>query len=523
MRKALENPARQQAVVQNSIPTKIPAPVLGWNLTQPLSAMDPRYAVKLDNWIARPGYCELRKGQIVWTTGLPGNVDSFLPYQAAAASKLFAASGTGIYDVTANGAVGAAVKAITSPQFWDSANFVTPAGSFLIGVNGTDTPVQYDGTTWSNSTMTGVTTSTLMNVAVFKQRLWFIQRSSMSAWYLAAGAITGALTEFPLGNIFRKGGHLVGIGTWSIDAGTGLNDMLVFITDQGECAVYNGTDPSSASTFALIGVYQLPKPIGRRCLLKLGGDVMVLTQQGVYPLAKALQTSSINRTIAVSYNISPQFVTDFASFGNAYGWEMCFYPEDNLLIVNVPEADDNTNAAQYVMNTINGAWSRFRAIPARCWVDFNGVLYYGGNGQTCQALQGTADLLNANVTGELLCAYNYFAEQLGLKHFKLIRPLLVVSNPIQLQLALAVDYQPIPDYQYASMDELLAVYAAGALWDVALWDQAVYGFNTFNSAEWKTVAQRPGYAIAAGLRVMTNYATVQLVSFDLAYELGGLL
>jgi hypothetical protein len=42
---------------------------------------------------------------------------------------------------------------------------------------------------------------------------------------------------------------------WSIDAGIGIDDYAAFISDQGEVALYKGSDPTSATTWALVGTF----------------------------------------------------------------------------------------------------------------------------------------------------------------------------------------------------------------------------------------------------------------------------
>ena len=48
----------------------VPAPVGGWDTLSPIAAMPPDHAVLLDNWIPRPGYCEVRRGTQSFATGL---------------------------------------------------------------------------------------------------------------------------------------------------------------------------------------------------------------------------------------------------------------------------------------------------------------------------------------------------------------------------------------------------------------------------------------------------------------------
>jgi hypothetical protein len=63
--------------------------------------------------------------------------------------KMFAAKSTDIYDVTTPGAVGAAVVSSLSSAYWQTVNFTTAGGSFLVLCNGADSVRNYDGTTWT--------------------------------------------------------------------------------------------------------------------------------------------------------------------------------------------------------------------------------------------------------------------------------------------------------------------------------------------------------------------------------------
>ncbi|MDY6498001.1 hypothetical protein, partial [Clostridioides difficile] len=174
---------------------------------------------------------------------------------------------------------------------------------------GTDKLLNYDGTNWtkvdgaSTYAITGVTTSTLNNIEVFKNRVWFTQAGTLNAWYLPTSAIAGAATAFPLQGIATLGGYLTGIGTWTIDAGYGVDDLLVFCTSKGQIIVYKGTDPASATTWALVGVWNVGTPVGPRCLYKYSGDLLYICQDGVLPLSSALQSSRVNPKVALTDKI----------------------------------------------------------------------------------------------------------------------------------------------------------------------------------------------------------------------------
>jgi hypothetical protein len=49
-----------------------------------------------------------------------------------------------------------------------------------------------------------------------------------------------------------------------------MGDYLVLITSEGEVAIFNGYDPSNAATWALVGVFNMGKPMSKRCTSKNG-------------------------------------------------------------------------------------------------------------------------------------------------------------------------------------------------------------------------------------------------------------
>jgi hypothetical protein len=160
-------------------------------------------------------------------------------YQSGTTQKLFAATAGGIFDITTVADVDvaptAAVGSLTGGA-WTFVQFQTSGGDFLVGCNGTDTPQEFDGSAWSASTMTGLTTSLLSHVWAFKNRLFFIESGSMRFWYLPVASKTGSLTSFSLAGVFARGGSLLFGATWSLDAGDGVDDLCVIVSTMGEVA-----------------------------------------------------------------------------------------------------------------------------------------------------------------------------------------------------------------------------------------------------------------------------------------------
>jgi hypothetical protein len=296
--------ARSMAMVQRNAASveSLAAPGGGWNARDVISNMEPAHAITLTNWFPATSSVNLRGGATTYATGMSGQVQTLMDYNGAATSKLFAidAGGLKIWEVTAGGAAVATTVSGLTNAWWEYTNISTAGGNYFYCVNGSDKPRLYDGTTWtaidggSTPAITGVTTTNLNNVLLFKNRLWFIEKNTLKAWYLPTSSIGGVAQSYDLSSIAREGGYLVSFDVLSLDAGYGLDDNLVFITSEGELIVYRGTDPASAATWILIGVWQMGAPVTKRCMLKWGGDVLVNTLDGLIPLSAVLQSQVLD-------------------------------------------------------------------------------------------------------------------------------------------------------------------------------------------------------------------------------------
>ena len=301
----LRKPARDARQQRVSGTVELPAPVGGLNARDSIAQMKETDAIILDNYVCTTTDVAARDGYAEYATGIAGKVRSLIVYNAnSGGSQMFAASGPNIYDSTDPGAIGAPVVTGATSDKWQYINFATSGGTFIQIVNGSDAPYNYDGSTWNNPIITGVTPSDIININVFKSRIWYILKSSLTAAYLPATQIAGAASIFDLRPIFKGGGYLVAMATWTVDGGIGIDDYAAFITSEGEVAVYQGTDPASASTFALRGVYQVGNPIGYRCADKYGGDVVLITRDGLAPLSKAIVTDRFNNRYTLTDKIN---------------------------------------------------------------------------------------------------------------------------------------------------------------------------------------------------------------------------
>lgn len=498
-----------------------PAPVGGWNTRDSIANMNPMDAPVLDNFFPSSTSVDLRKGSMDWATGFPSRVKTLMNYASPTTTSFFGADDTGIYDITTGGAIGAAVTPLAN-GYCQYINFSTAAGSFLLSVNGQDKLKLYDGATWADidgvsvPAITGLATTSIININAFKNRIWFTQRDSLDIWYLPVASIGGAATKFPLGGLFTRGGYLMSMGTWTVDGGGGVDDLAVFVTSEGEIAVYQGTDPASPTTWSLVGIYFISAPLGRRCFTKYGGDLLYLCRQGLYPISSALQSASVDKTIALSDKISPTFNESAQAFHSNLGWQTTIFTTANMLLVNVP-AYVGSQSYQYVMNLITKSWCRFTDWNSSCLFTWDGNLYFGGENKVVQAWTGVSDN-NDYITGTAMTAYSYLNSP-GLKHFKLVRPIMKVSSSFDLYIAVTIDYDD-NDFDYSIISSTIGT---ASLWDTAIWDLDLWGSGPSTVKFWNSVNVNDGYATAFKMQIRTKLSSVQWQSTDYAYMPGGVI
>jgi hypothetical protein len=495
--------------VQTSTGSSIPAPVGGWDAVNALADMPEDRAVVLENWFPSTGDVRVRRGSKIHASGMgSGVVDSLMPYHGvtSATSKLFAATANKIYDVTSNAAATEAVTSLTSNR-WQHCNFTTSGGKFLWICNGADDPRHYNGSAWATPSITGITGSDIINVNGHKNRLWFVLKDSTKAGYLATGAVAGAVTTFELGGFFTKGGHLVAIATWTRDGGNGPDDLWVGISSRGQCVVYAGTDPSSASTWELVGRFDLGAPIGYRCFTNVAGDLALVNIDGVLPLSRALETDrGAAAAIAITKNINNAMNEAARSYSANFGWELTPYPKGTMAVLNVPVQEGQTQH-QYVMNTLTGAWCKFTGLNANCWAVYRDNLYFGGNdGYVIQADTSGVDVTESiDAIGQ--GAYNYYKSRGRLKQWKLLQPLLTTDSSTVPAVGISTDFK-----DNASIGTPTPGQSISALYDTAVYDVDVYAIEGRTVANWTGIAGT-GQCAAIHFRAQTGATGVALWGF----------
>lgn len=502
-----------------------PAPVLGVVRSGTVIGGDPRACEILENFITTSEGARMRGGSVKRATcGAP--VRQLLRYRSGSAESLFAATDGGIFDVTAPAdpdvVPTAAVTGLTSGD-WSFTQFATPGGQFLVAVNGADDMRVYNGSAWqaingtSSPSITGVATANLSFVWSHKRRLWFVEGGRLSARYLPVNQFAGAASEFPLDGVFRLGGALLFGGTWSQDSGDGLDDLAVFVTTEGEIAVYRGTDPSSAQNWSLVGVYVIGRPLNKNAWFRAGGDFVILTEDGIVPVSEALRKDrAALQAEAITAPIEDLWQRAIANRNRAFNFSVSLWSTQTNLFIGTPDLGGETRVL--VANTRTGAWATITGWDVQCSAIFQDRFYFGTGGGL--VVQG--DVEGADQGRPYSARYVPKFQELGTADTKVAchaRILARATERVQPRLVAFSDYTI---GQFAA--EFDAPAPVGAVWGSSIWGSAIWGGGLQQRAffDWQAVSAQ-GFSIAPALIIGSNSGvrpTFELTGVVMRYEMG---
>ena len=458
---------------RRAVPVTLSAPTGGLNGRDSFTDMPPTDAFVMDNWFPYNTSVDTRGGCAEFSTGLPAAVESLEVYTGAAGAKMLAFSNGGIYDVTAGGAVGAALASGKTSNKVTSAMFSNAGSQFLLIYSGADQPLSYDGTTLTGLTITGMTGSqnTLHSPHAFKGRMFLAQADEIGFYYLAVGAIQGAASYFDLQQQALKGGALAAITSVSQDSGNGPEDYALFVTTEGEYILYSGTDPSNAATWALAGRYYGPAPIGKKGWFKFRSDVYFITEEGILSFTQIRQMGEENADAQyLTSKLGRLFVDQTRDYKDVHGWCGIIYPRGTALYINMPLTPTTSGQyCQYVMNTNTNAWTRYTGWNGICWALLSGRAYYGTyDGRVMLADDGFTDD-DDEIVAVCRQAWNSFDDENGMgeadKHFHQASFAMSADGTPALSCALNVNFE---DDRPGAATAIAT--SSEAVWDLAEWD-----------------------------------------------------
>lgn len=460
---------RQISRGTKSVNFTLPAPIGGLNARDSLDTMAATDAIVMDNYIPTETKVSLRRGFQQYTK-IDEKVRTLAEYKHPTEPRFFAFAGGNVYNISSKKNIKNYGKNYSS-SVWQYVQFKNR----MIFVNGHDVPqtfyIQDDEEHFEDAAFTGenLIMKKLVNIAASKQRLWFVEKGSLKAWYTeGVSEIQGNLLSFDLSTIATQGGELMAVASWTQDGGQGIDDLTVFITSEGEALVYAGSNPNNADDWTLKGAYQISKPIGYRCVLQYQGDIVIISEDGYIPLSKALPLEKANSSqIAFSDKIRGLVLERTKNNKSKEGWQGIIYGRGGYAIFNVPVYQQ---FEQHVINVNTGAWCRFTGINAICWGMFQDRIYFGASNGVFLFDEGYSDD-KVHILGHVEQAYSNLGSN-SLKKIQLLNPRTKSSTKYALVIYTNMDFE---DRNVAYQENI-----------------GSYSMTKWNEAKWSTLARPIG-------------------------------
>jgi len=525
-----------------------PAPIGGWIKNVNLATPDARLpsgqrvngASVLENWFPTATGIRMRGGsQLHTVTDGSEDITALFTYVDGNNRSLFAATDSAIFDVTTatefahlvddlgnhlvddlgnHIVTGTSVSSIASfgGGNWSVVQFTTSGGTFLRAVNGVDTPLVYDGAAWGTvPALTGMTASTLSNVWSYKNRLFFVEKDTQNAWYLAVDTIGGALTKFPLGGVFTRGGALLFGASWSLDSGDGLDAKCVFFSTEGEVAVYSGTNPGDAAAWALVGVYRIGKPRGPKAFIRAGGDLVIATDIGFIPLSVAVQRDiAALSPSAISYPIEEAW--NDAVRDRSGNWHCEVWPTKQMAMV-APPTPTSTQSLMFVANARTGAWAPFSGWQATCLALLGDRMFFGSTDGQVIECEVTGSDRGSPYTATIVPLFDPLKSPASLKTGLQARSTIRAPADVTVRLSLQTDFEvSLP----AAPDD--SSVPSGSVWGTAVWGTSVWGVDVekLTFRRWHSTPGQ-GYALSVAAQITSGTASppdIEYVQTDLTFD-----
>jgi len=496
----------------------ISAPLKGLSLSSKLVTGDPLTAVVLDNWVVEENQIKARAGTQLRYTHAAGNpVETLVPYYGEPNKLAVATAGEmRLLDNTL-------VQGGFTSNDWSWTSFSNlSATDYTIMVNGHDGVWSWDGTTMVKEAVTAPATETWIVPDQFNivlshmNRLWFADTSNLAIYYLPIQTKSGEVALLPLNAIFKRGGTIRAMYTWTTEGGTNLNDQLAIFTSNGELAIYGGVDPTSPTDFTLQGVFRFDAPMSKHSVVNYGGDLYVLISTGLVPMSTMMRAES-EQLAQADRNIFSNFVAASLAHRGAPGWQVLLNPTSGRMICNLPQGGINTYS-QMVRFMPNPIWATWSALPSRCWAWLDARLYFGSDDG--KVYETHADFQSDNgqpIKVDVMPAWSNYGTP-ATKHFKMVTPYLQTDGSPKPMLDMKVDYDMTAP---ANQPDVPVSGIPGADWDTATWDVDSWGGTIQSRNNWTGVG-RMGRVGAPRLTLLVLNYSVSLAGWDVLYEKGSI-
>jgi len=500
----------------------VAAPLKGLSLSAALSAnSDPMKATILDNWLIDEDKIRCRHGRKkIYTHPDGAPIESIVPFYGFPTQNM--ALGT-------NGKLtsysGVTLHSGYLGNNWSWTSFANlGAQTYTLMVNGFDGVWSWDGSNLAGGlvkeTVTAPASASWINpdkfdiILTHQNHVWFADTENLAVYYLPLQQKAGEVKYLPLNAIFKRGGLVRAVFSWTVDGGDGMNDKLVIFSSNGECAIYSGTDPDT--DYSLDGVYRFDSPMSKHSVVQYGGELYVLISTGLVPMS-SLMKAQVEQLGQTDRNVFSAFTENSRRFRNLPGWEAFIDPSSSRIICNMPQGTAN-RYQQMVRFMPTQYWTSWSAIPSRSIGWLNSVLYFGDDsGNLYASGRSYLDDDGAAIKVDVQLAWSNFRTA-GVKHFKMAKPYIETDGQPKPIIDIQVDFETNPPVNQPD----LTFSTEGADWDTATWDESDWAPPSTMVAKWSGVG-RLGTVGAFRMRAFVKGCEFAFAGADILYETGSVM
>lgn len=493
------------------------APVKGLNLSVKNTTTDQMWAPILSNFVVAEDTIDCRPGYApFFSHGDAKPIPTLMPYAGVTPKLLFATNGK---LATTGGTLGSGYAS----DDWGWTTFSNLGDDdYLVMANGHDGVKSWNGiaTTITDEVITAPTSmawfdADLINIVMSHQnRLFMADTANLTVYYLPLQTKSGEVKQLPLQAVFKRGGTIRALYSWSIDGGAGQNSQLVVFTDQNEAAIYQGIDPDT--DFSLVGVYKFDSPMSKHSVAQYGGELFVQINTGVVPMS-TLMRAEAEQLGTTDKAVLSEFQSVSSKYANVHGWGLYMDYSSGRLICSLPlGAEDRYR--QMVRKMPNSIWTSWDNVPAHSWCWLDRKLYFGddkGNIHIMDPLylSDNGDPIHTDVQ----FAWSNFGTP-GFIQFKMVRLWYLSDGSPKPYIDLKTDYDTTPPRNRPDVSLTIP----GAEWDEADWDSADWASGELTYGQWNGVASK-GNAGAVRVSCDVIGCTYKIKMADVLYEQGSIM
>jgi hypothetical protein len=343
-------------------------------------------------------------------------------------------------------------------------------------------------------------------------RLWFADSSNLAIYYLPIQQKAGEVKPIPLNAVFKRGGSIRAMATWTLDGGAGTDDLLVIFSSNGEAVIYGGVDPDT--DIGLRGIYRFDAPMSKHCTINYGGELYVLISTGLVPMSTLMQAES-EQLGQADKNVVSLFRSESVKYRDRPGWQVFINPSSNRVFCNIPQGASN-NYTQMIRHMPLPVWSQYKALPSRCWGWIDPYVYFADDDGNVYQMH--PDFLNDDgkpIRVDVQVAWSLFKTP-ALKHFKMLRTFIICDTQPQIAVDMKCDYDLTPPQNEPNAVTLVE----GSLWNVSDWDVTDWAPGVLPDTLWNGIG-RLGRVGAVRLTANVLNSEFSITGWDVIFEVGG--